>query len=177
MRHNRFSPTVREMNNMHRAKMMEMMKHAAVGYDYTENGGSTGEAANSSATTARLPIDIWTENDIYMLRANLPGFSPDDVEITFEDGELTLRAAHALAEATNINGAYEEVKEDGPVYLRREIFTGAYERTLTFNSPVDADSIEADFDNGVLTVSVPKAEEAKPKQIVVNAKSKSNKKK
>ena len=177
MRNYRLAPSVREMHQMRRAKMMEMMKHSGFGYDYARNGGSTGGNSADEALSARLPIDIWLENDVYKLRANLPGFTPDDVEITFEDGELTLRAARVLEEAENIDGSDEETKDEGPVYISREIFAGAYERKLSFNSPVDAENIAADFENGVLTISVPKSEEAKPKQIAVNATSKNSKKK
>lgn len=170
MQHNRFSPAVRDMR---RAAMLDLMKHSGFGYDYAQNGGSS--KAPSSPSTARMPIDIWSEDDIYYFRANLPGFAPDDVAITFEDGELLIRAEHELDEATETEDG--EAEESGPTYIRRELFAGSYERKLSFNSPVDAESIVANFENGVLTVSVPKAEGAKPKQIAVNAKAKSSKKK
>lgn len=171
MRYNRFSPAVRDMR---RAAMFDLMKNAGFDYDYARNGGSS-EAANAGSI-ARMPVDIWLEDDVYTFRANLPGFAPEDVAITFEDGELTIRAEHVLEEATDIEED-GEAEETGPAYIRRELFAGSYERTLSFNSPVDADNIVANFENGVLTVGVPKAEEAKPKQISVNATAKKSSKK
>jgi len=76
------------------------------------------------------------------------------VEITFEDDFLTIR------------GKMPSVDEETE-FVRRELFHGAFERTLTFNVPVNSDAIEASFQNGVLTLSVPKADEVLPKQIKV----------
>ena len=67
-----------------------------------------------------------------------------------------------------IRGRYPEVEE--AEFVTRELFNGEFERRLTFNVPVNVDDIEATFENGVLTLSVPKAEEVRPKQIKVLAK-------
>jgi len=117
-------------------------------YDYATNGGSNGE------TKYRLPVDIWTSDNVYHISAYLPGVAAEDVEITFEDDFLTIR------------GKMPSVDEETE-FVRRELFHGAFERTLTFNVPVNSDAIEASFQNGVLTLSVPKADEVLPKQIKV----------
>jgi len=104
-----------------------------------------------------LPVDAYeTENEVVVI-ASLPGLKPEDVEITFEDGSLTIRGEIKLpAEGVN--------------YVIHERAHGPFARTLNFNVPVDADKIEATFDSGVLTLTVPKSETVRPKTIKVKAK-------
>jgi len=107
--------------------------------------------------TLYLPVDAYeTDNEVVIL-TSLPGLKPEDVEITFEDGSLTIRG--------EIKPPAEDVK-----YIIRERAYGPFTRTLNFNVPVDADKIEAVFDNGLLTLTVPKAESVRPKTIKVKAK-------
>ena len=134
--------------------MNEMFKRSAAPYNYAQNGGSNGEAAER---VARLPIDVVSHDDGFQILAYLPGVDSEAVEITFEGDELTIR------------GSYQPVNEEAH-YVRRELFHAKFERTVTFNTPVDVDDIVAEFDNGVLTLSVPKAEEVRPKQIKVQSK-------
>lgn len=121
-------------------------------YDYARNGGSVG-----SDQVARLPLDAWTTDDAFVITAYLPGIKPEDVEITFEGEELTIR------------GKYQPLPE-GVTPIKRELFHGAFERRLTFNVPVNIGGIEAVHEHGVLTLTVPKAEEIKPKQIKIQVK-------
>lgn len=122
----------------------------ATPYDYAASGGSNGE------TKYRLPVDIWTSESAYHIAAYLPGVDPEAVDIVFENDSLTIRGEMPAA-------------EEGAAYVRRELFHGAFERTLNFNVPVNSDAIEATFKHGVLTLVVPKAEEILPKQIKVRA--------
>jgi HSP20 family protein len=126
-------------------------------YDYARHGGSDSGAAVPAERTMRLPLDAFATDDAFVLTAYVPGVKAEDLEITFEGEELTVRGKFqpAPAEAT---------------FLKQELFHGAFERRLTFNVPVNADAIEATFENGVLTLRVPKAEAVKPKQIKVLAK-------
>ena len=117
-------------------------------YDYAANGGSDGESKY------RLPVDVWTSDNAFHISAYLPGVDPEAVEITFEGDNLTIR------------GEMPSVDEETS-FVRRELFRGAFERTLTFNVPVNSDDIEATFHHGVLTLNVPKAEELLPKQIKI----------
>jgi HSP20 family protein len=140
-------------------------------YDYARAGGSDAnggvnsgangtEAGNSTAPAqrvSRLPIDAYANEDAFVLTAYLPGVNPEDVEITFEGEELTIR------------GSFQPQPENVE-YLKRELYHGGFERRLTFNVPVNADAIEATYEMGVLTLRVPKAEAIKPKQIKVQAK-------
>ena len=127
-------------------------------YDYARNGGSAGRengAQNGeSAQTVRLPIDVIAGDEAYTITAYLPGVKPEEVEITFEGEELTIR------------GQFPKPSEETQ-FIKRELFHGAFERRLNFNVPVNADAIEATNENGLLTLRVPKAEVVKPKQIKV----------
>ncbi|MCC6905604.1 MAG: Hsp20/alpha crystallin family protein [Anaerolineae bacterium] len=109
------------------------------------------------ANVARLPLDAYaTENEI-VVTAAVPGVKPEDVEITVEGDTLTIRG--------EIPGRIENVS-----YVFSEQFHGPFSRTLQLNVPVDQDRIEAQFENGVLTLTLPKAEAIRPKVIKVTAK-------
>ena len=139
------------------ANMADAVNRANSAYDYARNGGSNGENGAPRKRVTRLPIDAWANEEVFTIKAYLPGVSLEDVEITFEGEEL------------KIHGHYPE-NDDEVQFVTRELFNGEFERRLTFNVPVNDDEIEATFENGVLTLSVPKAEEVRPKQIKVQAK-------
>ena len=104
----------------------------------------------------RLPIDaIETENSV-ILTASVAGLHLDDLDITLDDGVLIIRG--------EVNGVEEEAN-----YLLRERFHGKFERRLHINIPVNIETAEATYDNGILRLVLPKAEEAKPHRIAVNA--------
>lgn len=105
----------------------------------------------------RLPLDVYGTPAEFVITASVPGVNPESVEITFEGDVLTLRG--------EFPDALENVE-----YLMRERRHGRFSRSLSFNVPVNPDAIEASFEHGVLTVTVPKAEEVKPKTIKVVAK-------
>ena len=102
----------------------------------------------------QLPVDVYTTAEEVVIIANVPGLKPEDVEITFEGDVLTIKG--------ELPGALENVD-----YVMRERRQGRFSRALSFNVPVKADGIEATFENGVLTVVAPKAEQVKPKTIKV----------
>jgi HSP20 family protein len=136
-------------------------------HEYSRSGGSNGsesEAGNGISDSAQnsvqetlLPIDVWATPEAFQLHAYLPGVNPEDVEITFEGEELQIRGTLPAA-------------PEGTEYLKRELYHGKFSRRLNFNVPVDADKIEAHFHNGLLTLTVPKAEAVKPKQIKIQTK-------
>lgn len=126
-------------------------------YDYRQNGGSSNGHDESTPRTAYLPVNAWTDTDNFFVQAYLPGVDPEAVEITFDKETLVIRGEFPTAG--------EEIE-----FIRHELFSGPFERKLTFRTPVDVDNIEAVFENGMLTLTVPKAEEAKPRQIKVQAK-------
>lgn len=101
-----------------------------------------GSTAIGTTSTA---VDVIEETDAFVVQAELPGFEPDDIELTYGDGTLYLNGERA-----------ERVEAgDDASYLRRERTT-TIDRTIPIPDGVDADGIEADFEDGVLTVTLPK---------------------
>jgi HSP20 family protein len=110
------------------------------------------------ANVAMLPLDIAETEDEFIIRASLPGVRPEDVQITVHGDTLTIRG--------EIKD--EEDRNEGRYHLRERRF-GLFQRTVTLSTPISADKAQAAFENGVLTLILPKAEESKPKQIRVGA--------
>ena len=123
--------------------------------------GST-EAPAPVQPAVRLPVDAWVTDEAYVITAFVPGVNPEDVEILFEDDELTLRGSYPA-----LPGFEEGEKAE---IVKRELFHGKFERRLSFRQPVNPDAIVAEYSQGVLTLRVPKAEVVKPRQIRVTAK-------
>lgn len=99
-----------------------------------------------------LRINVREEEDAYVLSALVPGIESDDLNI------------QVLEDVVRIEG---EHKADEASYLVHEFPNGAFARTLRLPAPIDADHVEADIANGILTLRLPKAESARPKQIKI----------
>jgi HSP20 family protein len=112
---------------------------------------------NGAAPEMRLPIEAYSTDHEIVVRAAVPGLKPEEVEITIEGDTLTLRGEFPRP-IENVN------------YLMAERPWGRFSRTLQLNVPVDADKAEASFENGLLTLTLPKAEAVRPKVIPVKAK-------
>ena len=108
------------------------------------------------STATYLPLDVFTTKDAVVIRASVPGVNPDDVEITVEGNTVTIR------------GEIKPATEDG-TYLLQEQRYGPFARSVELAIPVQADKAEAAFKNGLLTLTIPKAEEIKPKVIKVKS--------
>jgi len=115
--------------------------------------------ATNSADSGWVPaIDILEDKSGYLVRADLPGVNPEDIEVSMESGILTISGVrHAPTR-----------KEDTDV-RRTERTTGQFSRRFTLPETVDADSIEAKTSNGVLEISIPKRPEVQPRRITVEA--------
>jgi HSP20 family protein len=115
-------------------------------------------AGNGGSTLRRwMPaMDLVEADDHYVLRADLPGMTEDDVKIEFEDGTLTVSGERK---------AEHESKGEG--YHRVERAFGSFSRSLTLPKGIDAEAVTASFDRGVLEVSIPKPEERKPRRIEI----------
>ena len=112
----------------------------------------------TSAPVWAPPVDISERKDAYVLTVELPGVKVEDMEIAFQDGLLTIQGERRLTQ----NSADEQFH----VLERR---SGLFRRSITLPLHLQADAIEASTEDGVLQVVLPKAEEAKPKRIEVNA--------
>src|SRR5919106_908380 len=117
----------------------------------------TGSGWGQGTAETALPINVSTTSDELVVEAALPGIRPDDVDITVEDGTLTIRGEAA-----------SDREETEGEYLVREIRRGSFVRTMTLPAGLDPDRATATFDNGVLSLRIPRAEEVKPRQIRIS---------
>jgi HSP20 family protein len=115
-------------------------------FDRTESGVQTWAPA----------VDIYEDDQNLVLKAELPGFDPKDVEVRIEDGTLYLKGQRKFE---------SDVKKEN--YHRIERSYGSFARTFSLPGSINADSVKAEYKDGVLTLTMPKKEEAKPKTIKI----------
>jgi HSP20 family protein len=120
--------------------------------------GSQSSQGQGQGAALYLPVDVRETDQSYQVHAPLPGFKPDQVEVTATDGALMIRA----------HRQEQQSRRDGD-YLRREVSLGNYVRQLALPRGVNPDAIKASFEDGMLTVEVPKVAQAEPKKIEVTA--------
>ncbi|HEV8536688.1 MAG TPA: Hsp20/alpha crystallin family protein [Candidatus Limnocylindria bacterium] len=108
-----------------------------------------------------VPVDLWETKDAYHLRADLPGLAPEDIEINATADTLTI--AGEIKPSTDVTSAAR---------LRQERRAGKFTRSFTLPTQIDPTKVEAKFQNGVLELVLPKAENVKPRTIKINASAK-----
>ena len=113
---------------------------------------------SETPTSWALALDVAETEYGYIVKASVPGVKPEDLDITISDNVLTIKGE--IAESEEI--------ENGEWHLRERRF-GNFQRSITLPAPVDADAVEAHYVDGVLTLEIPKVEEAQPKRIEVKA--------
>jgi HSP20 family protein len=111
--------------------------------------------SGSNRSPRFMPMDLCKIDDHYVLTADLPGVDPGSVDVNVDNGTLTI-TAHRTARS-----------EDGVQWLANERFFGTYRRQLSLGEGIDASGIAATYENGVLSVTIPLAEKAKPRRIEV----------
>jgi len=103
-----------------------------------------------------LAVDMVENKDDFIVKASVPGINPDDLDISYADDTLTIKG---------------EIKSDNEVkenqYHMRERRYGSFARSITLSTKIKGDAIEASYQNGVVTLRLPKAEEVKPKRISI----------
>jgi HSP20 family protein len=112
-----------------------------------------GQALESSS----LALDAHMNGDELFVQAALPGVRPEDVEITIENGTLTIAGE-----------SRSETKDENKQYLLQEIRRGSFVRSVTLPNGLEPDKATASFENGVLTLRIPRAEQVKPRQIRIS---------
>ncbi|NMC17867.1 MAG: Hsp20/alpha crystallin family protein [Chloroflexi bacterium] len=105
-----------------------------------------------------FPLEMKVNENEYTLTALLPGLSTDEINIQFNNGTLS------------IDSEYQEISDEKSEYLFSEMPAGKFSRSVEINDPIVSEKISAGMKDGVLTIHLPKAEEAKPKTIKINAK-------
>ena len=113
--------------------------------------GGTGPTAQTA-----LPLDVTENENEFVVKASLPGVKPDDVEITVQGDTLTIRGESKA----------EEEKKGEHWHLRERRY-GSFQRSVALATPVNSDKAQAHYEHGVLTLTLPKSESARPRQIKV----------
>jgi HSP20 family protein len=137
---------VREMMTLREA--MDQLFNDAFTRPVSMSGGSVVPA-----------IDLYQNDDSVVVKAALPGLKADDVQISVTADVLTLRGEFKQ----------ENEQKDTTYHIREQRF-GSFERSIMLPSDVQTDKAKADFENGILTITLPKAESVKPKTITIKAK-------
>lgn len=112
-----------------------------------------GEDGWAAPAQALAPVSLWQDDDHFFVEMDLPGVAEGDVDITLHDGLLTIRS--------------ERKAEEGRKYLYNGRAFGRIERRIAIPGPVDSANVEAAMVGGVLRLTLPKSDEAKPKKITV----------
>src|SRR6266850_2119474 len=115
-----------------------------------------GTVSNGEGAPWLPPVDIVERENEYRVKVELPDVNKDDVKITVQDDVLTIRGEKK-----------KEQEQKGENYHRTERLYGAFQRSFALPSSVQSDKIQATYDKGVLTISLPKVEAAKPKEVEV----------
>ena len=136
----------------------EMMQHTMERvwgrYGTAPNGSSDSDEQYMESWA--VPLDVARNGDDFVIRASLPGVLADDIRVSIEDNVLSIRGQTA-----------QQHQESSDAYLMRERRTGTFYRSLRLPDTVDVDRVEPQYDHGILTITVPKAEEKKARQLEV----------
>jgi len=108
------------------------------------------------AATFTLPLDITEAEDDFVVTASMPGIEPEDVQTTILGDTLMIRG-----------DSKADREQNGHNWLVRERRAGSFQRSVRLGTPIDADKASALFEHGVLTLTLPKSEQARPRQIKV----------
>ena len=120
------------------------------------------DQAWSQTRQASVPMDAYRRGDRVVVHLDLPGVDPDSIDLTVERNALTISAERRWQPA------------DGDVVIANERRQGSFTRQLLLGDSLDTDNVEATYENGVLTVTVPVADRAKPRRIAVTGSSHQN---
>lgn len=146
------------MSNLIRWEPVREMMTLREAMDQLFNDAFT-RPVNMSGGSGVPAIDLYQNNDEVVVKAALPGLKADDVQISVTADVLTLRGEFK-----------QENEQKNATYHIREQRYGSFERSVMLPSDVQTDKAKADFENGILTVTLPKAESVKPKTINIKAK-------
>ncbi|QII03033.1 Hsp20/alpha crystallin family protein [Rhodococcoides fascians A21d2] len=112
-----------------------------------------GVSSGSDRAPRFMPMDLYKVDDHYVLSADLPGIDPGSIDVDVDRGTLTLTAHRSVPESSGVQ------------WISSERFAGTYRRQVSLGDGVDTERIAASYDNGVLSVTIPLAERAKPRKI------------
>ena len=131
--------------------------HSRINDLFDESVGRARAMPSATAGVWLPPVDILESKDAYLIRAELPGMKKEDFDLAVNDGTLTLSGERKTEALTN-----------GVEYHRTERVHGRFSRSFYLPQTVKQDGIKATYRDGILEIHVPKAEEAKPRQIAIS---------
>lgn len=117
-------------------------------------------ARNAASEARSMPMDLYRDGDEFIVKIDLPGVSAETIDIDVDDRTLTVRAERAQTEM--------RTEGENNRWVTRERNFGSYARQLTLGAGLNLAQISADYVDGVLTLTIPVAEEAKPRKVKVN---------
>lgn len=119
------------------------------------------QLASSAALNARtMPMDLYRDGDEFIVKIDLPGVDVDSIDIDIDDRTLSVRAERKPVEMVQ--------QSESNRWVSRERAFGSYARQLTLGPGLNLSAVEADYSDGVLTLTIPVAEEAKPRKVKIN---------
>jgi HSP20 family protein len=116
-----------------------------------------GNPVGTATHPAVMPMDVWREGDKFLVELDLPGIKADSIDITVDHDALTVRAERPYA------------GDEGHDWVTAERPHGVFSRQLFLGDQLDTDNISADYTDGVLRLTVPVAEQAKPRKIAIQS--------
>jgi HSP20 family protein len=117
-----------------------------------------GEIGLGEPLNLRMPLDVIESNEEFIVKADVAGIDPENIEITYTDNNLSIKG--------EMSQEREEKGEEGRYHLRERRY-GTFSRSISMPGTVDVDNIEAETENGVLKIHLPKKEEVKPHRIEI----------
>ncbi len=117
-----------------------------------------GEFGFGEGLNLRMPLDVIENDDEFIVKADVAGIDPEDIEITYTDNNLSIKG--------EMIDEREEKEEEGQYHLRERRY-GTFSRTISMPGSVDVNNIQAETVNGVLKIHLPKKEEVKPRRIEI----------
>jgi len=122
-----------------------------------------GDLGFSEPLNLRIPLDVIENDEEFIVKADVAGINPDNIEITYTDNNLSIKG--------EMTEEHEEKGEQGRYHLRERRY-GSFSRTISMPGSVNVENIAAETENGVLMIHLPKKEEVKPRRIEVKGSSK-----
>ncbi|MEE8422885.1 MAG: Hsp20/alpha crystallin family protein [Dehalococcoidia bacterium] len=129
---------------------------------FSASSGALGGTKGRAQSYATLPVDISEHDGDLVVRASVPGYDKDEINVHVEDGVLSIHATHEQASDDETSG-----DDEGERYYRRERRSGSLTRRIALPRKVRDAEVAAELANGVLTLTIPTPEQEKPKQIEI----------
>jgi len=152
-------------NIIRRDPIREMLSWNRAMEHMIENLYDDGEMGFGEPLNLRMPLDVVENDEEFVVKADVAGIDPDNIEITFTDNNLSIKG--------ETREEREEEGEEGRYHLLERRY-GTFSRTISMPGSVDVENIQAETENGVLKIHLPKKEEVKPRRIEITGGSKQN---